>query len=132
VRFRDLVPAERLPESLGIADLAVATLRDGFEGLIVPSKVLGYLARGIPVLYVGPRSDIDHLIERYGCGTALRNGDVAGVCAAIRAACADREGLARRGEAGRQGYAAELRRELGLAQYEAVVQECLAAQVRSP
>jgi len=131
VRFADLVPADRLPESLGIADLAVATLREGFEGLIVPSKVLGYLARGIPVLYIGPRSDIDHLIERYHCGEALRNGDAAGVCQAILAASADRASLARRGESGRRGYETDLRRELGLARYEAVVAECLTSEGRA-
>ena len=131
VRFADFVPADRLPESLGIADLAVATLREGFEGLIVPSKVLGYLARGIPVLYVGPRSDIDHLIERYHCGEALRNGDTAGVCSAILAASVDRAGLAQRGESGRRGYEAELRRELGLARFEAVVAECLVPEGRA-
>lgn len=127
VRFADLVPAERLPESLGVADLAVATLREGFEGLIVPSKVPGYLARGIPVLYVGPRSDIDHLIERYDCGYALRNGDVAGVAAAILDAYSDRERLLARGRAGKAGYELELRRELGLARYEAVIGEALEA-----
>jgi len=125
VRFADLVPAERLPESMGVADLAVATLREGFEGLIVPSKVPGYLARGIPVLYVGPRSDIDHLIERYDCGYALRNGDVAGVTAAILDACGDRERLLARGRAGQAGYESELRRELGLARYETVIGEAL-------
>jgi glycosyltransferase involved in cell wall biosynthesis len=130
-RFADLVPAERLPESLGIADLAVATLRSGFEGLIVPSKVLGYLARGIPVLYIGPRSDIDHLIERYDCGNALRNGDVAGVCAALRAASADREALQRRGESGRRGYETDLQRPLGLARYAALVEECLIGQAHT-
>lgn len=125
VRFADLVPAERLPESLGVADLAVATLREGFEGLIVPSKVPGYLARGIPVLYVGPRSDIDHLIERYDCGYALRNGDVAGVAAAILDAYDDRERLQARGRAGKAGYESELRRELGLARYATVIGEAL-------
>ena len=124
VRFEDLVPASRLPESLGIADLAVATLREGFEGLIVPSKVIGYLARGIPVLYIGPRSDIDHLIERFDCGEALRNGDVDGVCRAILAASLDRESLLRRGESGKLGYEATLGRELGLAKYEAIIAEC--------
>jgi len=132
VRFADLVPAERLPESLGIADLAVATLREGFEGLIVPSKVLGYMARGIPVLYIGPWSDIDHLVERYGCGYALRNGDVEGVCRSILDASADRDRLAARGEAGRKGYEVAMRRELGLEQYEAVVADCFRPGSGSP
>ena len=129
VRFESLVPAERLPESLGIADLAVATLRDGFEGLIVPSKVLGYMARGIPTLYVGPRSDVDHAIEQHGCGYTLRNGDVDGVCGAILDAAADPVRLSALGESGQRGYNTEFRRELGLARYEDVVAECLRTSI---
>src|SRR5256885_10913785 len=44
--FHDLVPAEDLPLSMGVADLALVTLRDGFEGVVVPNKLLGYMARG--------------------------------------------------------------------------------------
>jgi len=128
VRFSGLVPADRLPESLGVADLAVATLRPGFEGLIVPSKVVGYMARGIPVLYIGPRSDIDHLVERHDCGFALRNGDVDGVRRALVDANADRAVLASRGESGRRGYDAELARQHGLERYASLVACCLAAQ----
>ncbi len=83
VRFLDLVPAARLPESMGLADVGVVTLRQGFEGLMVPSKLFGYLARGIPVLYIGPPSDIDFYIGRSGGGVAIRNGDANAVAAAI-------------------------------------------------
>jgi glycosyltransferase involved in cell wall biosynthesis len=132
VQFRDFVPAARLPESLGLADLAVVTLRPGFEGLIVPSKVLGYMARGLPVLYVGPRSDVDHYLERYRCGVSLRNGDVDGVCAAIVAAHADPQALKAMGEAGRAGYNADLSRERALQRYEEVIADCLGARTASP
>lgn len=84
VRFLDLVPAARLPESMGLADVGVVTLRQGFEGLMVPSKLFGYLARGIPVLYIGPPSDVDFYIARSGGGVSLRNGDVNAVADAIR------------------------------------------------
>ncbi len=127
VHFSAFVPSHRLPESLGLADLAIATLKPGFEGLIVPSKVLGYMARGIPVLYVGPRSDIDHLIEEHGCGFTVRTGDVTGVESVLLAAHADRVKLAVLGESGRRGYDAELARSHGLTHYEAVVASCLVA-----
>jgi glycosyltransferase involved in cell wall biosynthesis len=84
VRFIDLVPAARLPESMGLADVGLVTLRQGFEGLMVPSKLFGYLGRGIPVLYVGPPSDIDFYIARSGGGVSIRNGDANGVADAIQ------------------------------------------------
>jgi colanic acid biosynthesis glycosyl transferase WcaI len=132
VRFSDFVPAEQLPESMGMADLAIVTLRQGFEGLIVPSKLLGCMSRGIPVLYIGPPSDVDQFLAQYQCGIALRNGDVGGVCTAIVNASRDPGVLASMGEAGRRGYAADLCREAALARYEAVFADCLRAGGERP
>jgi glycosyltransferase involved in cell wall biosynthesis len=98
----DPVPTARLPESMGLADVGVVTLRQGFEGLMVPSKLFGYLARGIPVLYIGPRSDIDFYIDRSGGGLSVRNGDVNAVADAILRFQSDiawRAGLGRAGAA---------------------------------
>jgi glycosyltransferase involved in cell wall biosynthesis len=100
VRFMDPVPTARLPESMGLADVGVVTLRQGFEGLMVPSKLFGYLARGIPVLYIGPPSDIDFYIDRSGGGLSVRNGDVNAVADAILRFQSDiawRAGLGRAG-----------------------------------
>jgi hypothetical protein len=39
----------------------------------------------LPVLYVGPAgSNVDEAIARFGCGTSLREGDVARLVAAVR------------------------------------------------
>ena len=130
VRYSGFVPADRLPESMGLADLAIVTLRPGFEGLIVPSKLLGYMSRGIPSLYIGPRSDVDHFLARYSCGIAIRNGDVDAVRDAIVMAARDPAGLELMGNAGSVGYHADLSRESALARYEAVVADCLAEPAR--
>lgn len=126
VRFEDMVPAAQLPHSMGLADLALVTLRPGFEGLIVPSKLLGYMARGIPVMYVGPRSDVDVMLGRYGCGVCIKNGDVEAVCRALVEVTDDSARFEVMGRAGQTAYAQQLAREHGLARYAAVVSECLA------
>lgn len=125
VRFNDLLPAERLPESFGIANLAIVTLQPGFEGLVVPSKLQGYMARGIPILYIGPRSDIDHFIERSTGGVSLRCDDVEGVAAAIIELASDPQRLAMLSRQARQFYEAELNRSRGLARYESAIQSVL-------
>jgi colanic acid biosynthesis glycosyl transferase WcaI len=130
VQFAGFVPAARLPESLGLADLAVVTLRPGFEGLIVPSKLLGYLARGVPVLYVGPDSDVARLVTRFECGYAVANGDAAGVCDSVLDARSDLAALAAKGEAGRVGYEARLSRALGVARYTETIRDCLTDDAR--
>jgi len=77
------LPLELLPRLLVTPDAHLITLRDGFEGYVLPSKVYGCVASGRNVLYVGsPRSDV-HLLcsqglppERY---RRVEIGDAAGV-----------------------------------------------------
>jgi len=130
VRYSGFVPADRLPESMGLADMAIVTLRPGFEGLIVPSKLLGYMSRGIPALYIGPRSDVDHFLTRYRCGIAVRNGDAIAVRDAIVMAARNPARLEAMGNAGSIGYLADLSRDAALARYEAVVADCLSERSR--
>jgi glycosyltransferase involved in cell wall biosynthesis len=125
VRFEGFLPANRLPESIGLADLAVVTMRPGFEGLIVPSKLYGCMSRGVPVLYIGPRSDTEVSIQRYSCGVTVRNHDVQAVARVVAELYADRGRLESLGEAGRRWYATELDRPMALARYEAVVRSCV-------
>jgi len=121
VHFSDLLPARRLPESFGIADVAVVTLRAPFAGLVVPSKLQGYMARGIPTLYIGPDSDIERFIERAAGGICLRCDDVPGVARALIELAGNRERLAELGARAREFYEREFAREHGLARYEAVI-----------
>jgi hypothetical protein len=81
------VPLEELPRLLVTPDAHLITLRDGFVGYVLPSKVYGCVQSGRGVLYVGsPASDV-HLLcareippERYWRADA---GDPAGVLAAL-------------------------------------------------
>jgi colanic acid biosynthesis glycosyl transferase WcaI len=125
VRFSDFVPADRMPESIGLADLALVTLRDGFEGIIVPSKLYGYLSRGVPVLYVGPRSDIALAIEQAGCGVVAHAGQHAQVAQGLIALRQDPAFLRQLGEAGRNAYDAGLTARHALARYESLVANVL-------
>ena len=58
---------------MALTKLAVVTIKPSFSGLVVPSKFLGYIARGIPVLYIGPDSDISYHIKRGDCGFSFKN-----------------------------------------------------------
>lgn len=117
VSFRDFVPAEALPISMGIADLALVTLRSGFEGVLVPSKLFGYMARGIPTLYVGPRSDISAAIEAADCGACCASGDDVAVAQTLCRAMESAALLERWSQSARSSYERLLTRELALARY---------------
>ena len=63
VIFKPLVDIDLLPFTMGLADLAYVSLRSNFQGNVVPSKFSGYLARGIPMIYVGPDSEIKKILR---------------------------------------------------------------------
>jgi glycosyltransferase involved in cell wall biosynthesis len=80
-------PAEELAESLASADVQLASLRSGWEGVIVPSKVQAILAVGRPVIFVGPgQNEAARWIQEAGAGWIVGEGDVEGLLAAIDAA----------------------------------------------
>ena len=117
VQFRPLVPADQLPQTLGLAHIALVTLREGFEGLVVPSKLLGYMARGIPTLYVGPHSDIEQMLMRSGGGRCVRNADVQGVCREVETLIAQPPALTAMGAAAERYYRDELSQQRGIQKY---------------
>ncbi len=117
VQFHSLVPMELLPHSLGLADLALVTLRPGFEGLVVPSKLLGYLARGVPSIYVGPPSDAQRLIDAAGAGACVNGGAVDRLAQLLEHLADDAPELARMQAAAANYYERELSRPHGLDRY---------------
>jgi colanic acid biosynthesis glycosyl transferase WcaI len=130
VMFRPLVPPELLPQTLGVADLALVTLRPGFEGLVVPSKLLGHMARGVPTLFVGPeQSDVADLIARSGGGFSVRNGEWAAITARLVELANDKSALERMGTAAKAYYREFLSREIGLSSYRSVINQIVAGEL---
>ena len=69
-------PRERLGELLCAADIHLVTLKNGFEGLMVPSKFYGAMSAGKPVLFVGPRtSEVALAIQDSCAGIVVEPGD---------------------------------------------------------
>jgi glycosyltransferase involved in cell wall biosynthesis len=132
VQCRSPVHLDLLPQTLGIADLALVTLLPGFEGLVVPSKLLGHMARGIPTLYVGPKdSDVAEVISRSSGGIVVGNGEVEILATRLVALASDREQLRRMGDSAARFYTENLAREIGLSRYRSVVKDVLDGRHRS-
>jgi glycosyltransferase involved in cell wall biosynthesis len=123
VHFKPLVPAELLPHSLGVADLALVTLRKSFEGLVVPSKLLGHLARGVPTLFVGPPSDVEHFLRESKGGISVPNDDVQGLASILVEMASSGDALAGMGMAGQSYYNDHLAKSVGLSHYEALLRD---------
>jgi colanic acid biosynthesis glycosyl transferase WcaI len=126
VLFAPAVSPRLLPHTLGAADLALVTLLPEFNGLVVPSKLLGYMARGLPTLYVGPPdSDVGQIIASSGGGISVRNGDVLDFAARITNIANDRASLDRMGAMAAEYYRLNLRRDIGLSRYRQMLDAVL-------
>jgi glycosyltransferase involved in cell wall biosynthesis len=80
VQFLPYQPWDDLPYSLTSGDVSVVTVKEGFEGVCVSSKLYTAMATGMPVLgIVQPNDDEARLIEVFDAGEHVSQGDVEGV-----------------------------------------------------
>ena len=80
----DFQAYDSLSESLGMGDVHFISLRDGFEGLMVPSKAYGVLAAGRPIIYQGHGSgEIARIVHEEQIGRVVPQGDTTGLRQAI-------------------------------------------------
>lgn len=127
VEFRPYVPREQLGESLTAGDLHVVTLRDGMQGLLVPSKIYGILAAGRPTLYVGPAGGEVYDVVSRGCGAEVRVGDADSAARAIERFRDDRQAAEQAGRAGRALLDERFTRAGSLARFVELVEGLAAA-----
>lgn len=126
VQFKPPVSFDLMPQTLGLADLALVTLLPGFEGLVVPSKLLGHMARGVATLYIGPNSsDIAQLIEKSHGGISVCNGDIDRLGSLLIDLANDPTRLNEMGSSAARYYEAHLSRDIGLNRYGELVDRVL-------
>lgn len=78
VSFAGFAKLEDLDKRLGSADIHIATLKENWAGIAVPSKFFGSLSAGRPVLYSGPEeSAIGTWIKQFGIGLVLNANNTA-------------------------------------------------------
>ena len=93
------VSQAELAVNLAAADVHLVSLRSGWEGLIVPSKLQAAFAARRSVIFVGPReSEPFEWIAASGGGWAVAEGDVDGLLRAV-AQAANPDERSRRAEA---------------------------------
>lgn len=77
VRFAPFVNVSDLEKRLIAADFHLLSLRQEWEGIVVPSKFFGSLAAGRPVIYAGPEnSAIAEWIKEFNIGLILTKNNV--------------------------------------------------------
>jgi glycosyltransferase involved in cell wall biosynthesis len=120
-------PRERLDELLGAADVHLASLRAGVEGIMVPSKLYGVLAAGRPIVFVGsPDGEVARVIREERCGAVVPCGDGAGFAAAVAAYASDRGKVEADGARGRTALTERWGAAHALAKWTALLEEVAA------
>jgi colanic acid biosynthesis glycosyl transferase WcaI len=103
VHFMPFQPRDRLAEVQSSADVSVVTLARDFGEVSVPSKVLGYMAAGRPLVAAVPEESATAAIVRAsGCGRVVPVGDAAALAQAIRAYAAEPQQALQDGRRGRE------------------------------
>lgn len=120
-------PRERLDASLSAADVHLVSLLEGLEGCIVPCKLFGAMAAGRPSIFIGhPSSEIALVLRERECGVIVRQGDVDGLVAAIRALADAPSHAAALGDRARRALAGAYDRERGCAAWRSLLEEVVA------
>lgn len=69
-------PKSKIGQTLTACHVAIITLREGLEGMAVPSKLYGILAAGIPIIGMVPEnSEIAQVIREENCGYVIKPCD---------------------------------------------------------
>lgn len=118
VRFLPYQPRDELPNSLTAGDVSVVTVKEGFEGVCVSSKLYTAMAAGTPILGIArPYDDESRIVDAFDAGIHVEQGDVDGVVEAIRTWLDDPELVEEQGRNARDAFEEHFRKEAAIDRY---------------
>jgi colanic acid biosynthesis glycosyl transferase WcaI len=132
VRFLPLQPADQLNALLNVADIHILPQKPSVADLVMPSKLLGMLASGRPVIATAqPGSEVAELVQR--CGIVVPPENPVALAAAIASLSEDEPRRTRLGSQARSCAERNFERDVILGEFETKLCSATAAhtQVRS-
>jgi colanic acid biosynthesis glycosyl transferase WcaI len=113
-----------LSHSLSAGDVHFVSLRAGFEGLVVPSKVYGTMAAGRPTIYQGAADgEVARMITAHGIGKVVEEENADALESAILRLYGDRALARRMGDRARTVLCDGYSREQAMKSYVALLCE---------
>jgi glycosyltransferase involved in cell wall biosynthesis len=117
---------DKLTYSLGIADVSLVSLDEGFAGMVVPSKMYGILASGRPMIgIIGRESEINEIIREGRCGRIVKIGDGKTLSGAIIEYYKNPQKCREEGMNGRKYFEENFDRKIATKKYIKVIEETL-------
>lgn len=119
VVFRDFVGKKEYPGLLADCDVGLVSITSDYRTPVVPGKLLGYMAAGLPVIAALNRESDGHtVVAEAGAGYSVSSADVAAVAAALRALHGSRSAAREMGRRGREYVATNFGRARCVAMYD--------------
>jgi len=126
ILFFPYQPRDRLTYSLGLANISLVTLKEGFEGMVVPSKIYGILASGRPMIgVVGRESELTEIIREGKCGRFVKIGDYMNLSKVIIEYYKNPQKCIKEGMSGRKYFEKNFDRKIATKKYIKVIEETL-------
>lgn len=101
VEFLGVIPRDRLVEEIDRASIGIISQRPGLIEFNLPSKLMNYMARGLPVLAsVDPQSEAAHVVRDSGAGWVTDPDDLDQFCETLARVLVDAAGRAQASAAG--------------------------------
>lgn len=129
VSFEPYQPHDTLRKSLGAIDLHLVTLKEGMEGLVLPSKIYGVLAAGRPMAFIGDADgEIAELIHEKEVGFAINHGEGAYLAEQIQALANDPERMRRMGANARRLFDQEYSKIRAMERWKKLMADVIGGQ----
>jgi glycosyltransferase involved in cell wall biosynthesis len=126
VRFLPRQPVDQIGRILEIADVLLVHLRDDpLFRITIPSKTQAYMAAGRPIL-MAVRGDAADLVTQAGCGLCCEPEQPWSIAEGVqRLAATAPDVLRQMGQSGREFYFRTLCVDVGVSQFEAVLESAV-------
>lgn len=126
VKFHKFVSKEEYPEVVASADICLAPLQKKLKCPVIPSKILGYMSGGRPVVTALPLDgDAPFVIKNASCGICVEPGEPELLANAILELYQSPERCEEYGENGREYILANHARKKCISKYEVIFEDLL-------
>ena len=122
VRFEGFISRDVYPDLLAACSIGLVCLSPQNKTPVVPGKILGHMAAGLPVAaFLHTASDGHAMIQEASCGVSANSADVDACVAALTALVGQDAGIKTMGEAGRRYATTHFSKQVCVSQLEAML-----------
>jgi colanic acid biosynthesis glycosyl transferase WcaI len=123
VRFEGFISRDVYPDLLKASTIGLVCLSPQNQTPVVPGKILGHMAAGLPVAaFLHTNSDAHAMIADAQCGVSAHSADLAACVVALKGLLANEKNFESIGRLGKQYATAHFSKEVCVSQLEAMLQ----------